>query len=476
MRRASASRASTPLWLAIGAGLISTGCPLSDNYYLKSESSENPDGSVNSVGGASSPGNTSTGGLSGATATGGTSAVDCSAATCNGTCCSNMCIDTQTDSANCGQCGNLCPGQRVCIGGTCHGWAPMAAPPSSFVGRQKAAYCAMGNKLFIFGGLDAQGNMLNSAAIYDPATDSWSTLSQTASNLPTKRQLASAAWSGTNVYVVFGGNAGSTAALTDGGQYNPTTDTWTALPIIYGGGIAPWLASASSYLLVWSGIPVTNGAPNALGGLLNYPSGSSGAMSWTFPTFTVTPLAVTDGAWAYSSKVAYYFGGQVNGTTKTQLSYSFSFTTSTWSQLPTTNGPSARWGAFAVSDGTSLYVWGGRDETTAMNDGHTYNTVWADISATGAPSARWAPNRNTGWAFALATGSIAIIGGLDLTGNPLTDGAIFTQATGTWSSISPWPSREPHKYGVAAVVGGEIFIWGGFDGTAPSATGERYLP
>ena len=33
--------------------------------------------------------------------------------------CGKRCVDLQTDSANCGACGNVCPGGQICSGGTC---------------------------------------------------------------------------------------------------------------------------------------------------------------------------------------------------------------------------------------------------------------------------------------------------------------------------------------------------------------------
>jgi N-acetylneuraminic acid mutarotase len=350
----------------------------------------------------------------------------------------------------------------------------MAAPPSGFVGREKSAYCVMGKKLFIFGGLDASGNALNSAAVYDPTRDSWAALSTTAANLPSKRQLATAAWSGSSVYVLFGANSTATTAYGDGDQYNPTTDAWTTVPTSLGKIMSAWAAPTPTYLMIWSGLG-TNGAPTSSGGVLNYTSGASWTpVSTTYPASA--PQAVTDAAWAYSSNAAFLFGGQVNGTTATNKGYYFSFATTTWTQLTNTNGPAARWGALAVFDGTIVYLWGGRNDTTAMNDLYTYDTSWASLGATGAPSPRWAPNRSSGWAFAFGPGDIAIIGGLDPSNTPLTDGARFVQSTGTWTPITSWTSLEDHQWGAAGLVGGEIFIWGGRTGTTITATGERYLP
>jgi hypothetical protein len=63
-------------------------------------------------------------GTCGKTCSGGTS---CSAGACVATCnntqklCGSTCIDVPTDVHNCGTCGNACPSGQVCTGGTCQG-------------------------------------------------------------------------------------------------------------------------------------------------------------------------------------------------------------------------------------------------------------------------------------------------------------------------------------------------------------------
>jgi hypothetical protein len=43
--------------------------------------------------------------------------IDCSAS--NWTCCDTSCRDLQTDSANCGACGTVCPNLQYCVDGSC---------------------------------------------------------------------------------------------------------------------------------------------------------------------------------------------------------------------------------------------------------------------------------------------------------------------------------------------------------------------
>lgn len=41
-----------------------------------------------------------------------------------GSCCSGICVDLGSDTANCGTCGNICPGGQVCIAGVCRACTP----------------------------------------------------------------------------------------------------------------------------------------------------------------------------------------------------------------------------------------------------------------------------------------------------------------------------------------------------------------
>jgi len=349
----------------------------------------------------------------------------------------------------------------------------MTEPPAAFAAREKAAYTVMnGNKLFIFGGLDAGGKALGDGAIYDKTTDSWSIL-PTAMSAPSPRQLATAAWSGSRVYVVGGSDANTTLGYND--AFCHDSDGWYSGGIMTTARVAPYAAIATDQILIWGGKTAT-GTP------LNTGERSSYGATYVPSTWTatmayygaVTPEKVSECAWATSSSGALVYGGKVNGSTKTNKAYAYSFVTGSWTQL--SNGPSARWGAFATSDGNAYYIWGGRDDDAARSDGYRYYNSWTSLGSSGAPSARWAPHRRTGWAFALNSENIVVIGGLDNLGNPLTDGGRYNSSTNTWSEISSWPSQEAHDYGIAVALDGEIFVWGGRNGATVTATGERYLP
>lgn len=373
---------------------------------------------------------------------------------------------------------NSCASGQACVLGQCaSGWSAMSLPPSSFVAREKAAYVAFGTRVFVFGGADASGNSLGDAAIYDPTTNQWNPVSIDA-NAPSPRRLATAVWTG-SVIVVYGGQADdASAGYFDAAAYDPAADSWTTLGNASTGRVAPIGAASATEVVMWGGW----GAASALvSGLdrMGIPSDN-----WQSGSTVGDPGALDSPAWAFTGQYLYLFGGRLNGTTKTNQAWSFSLASNSWSNLPAggaSSAPVARWGAFGVWDTTAFHVWGGRDETSVKNDGrYYYGGSWTALSQTGAPSARFAPTRQSGWAFARASGDIIFIGGQDLSGNFMTNGGRYVLSTHstatTWTLIPNWPSGEFHQWGVAAYVAGSLIIWGGRSGTVVTATGDRWSP
>jgi hypothetical protein len=110
-----------------------------------------------------------------------------------------------------------------------------------------------------------------------------------------------------------------------------------------------------------------------------------------------------------------------------------------------------------------------------LDDGAVYGTAWAAMNSKDAPSARCAPPREQGWAFALGPDNVIFLGGQNDNGDLLTDGGRYSTSAG-WSDVPSWPSREEHDFGIAALISGEVLIWGGVDGNNPTTTGERWAP
>jgi len=438
-------------------------------------SAGSPDASAGSGGSGGSGGASGSGGTSGSGGVGG-SAGDAGASCdgCSGVCCNNVCVNTNTDPANCGGCNNACSVGRDCIFGKCQlGWVASAAnPPSGFVPREKAAYCWTGSRVFIWGGADSSGAALDDGALYDPAADTWSTVTKD-TNTPSPRVLATAVSVG-NVVVVWGGGDPSGSADHNGGAvYDLQGHSWTKLatagttppgeraPVgwVVGGKVGFWGGWNKSTL------PVAGAFVYTLAG-----------GSWKQGSTNNDPGARLYAATASSGSELYVYGGQPNGAGKTDHSSHYNAAADAWNNVP--NGPSQRYGAFSAWDGQAFVVWGGRDDKNADADGeYLQGNGWMKMSTNGVPTPRWAPARESGWAARIADGTTLLLGGSGFAqGSFKTDGAVYDRPSDGWSAVQSWPSGEAHEWGVGVWTGGEFVLWGGRNGSQFTASLERYKP
>ena len=80
-----------------------------------------------------------------------------------------------------------------------------------------------------WGGAISGSTVTNSGAKYNPSTDQWTTISTT--NAPSGRTRHVAGWTGSKMIVIGGtSSAGGSGTSTDGGMYDPSSDTWTSIP------------------------------------------------------------------------------------------------------------------------------------------------------------------------------------------------------------------------------------------------------
>jgi hypothetical protein len=275
-----------------------------------------------------------------------------------------------------------------------------------------------GSEMIVWGGADFGEIRLDSGGRYSPATDSWGASTAT-SGAPSARRDHSAVWTGSEM-IIWGGFDGSIVAT--GGRYDPLTDTWGA-PI------------------------ATAGAP--------------------------APRTVHTAVWTGSDMIVW--GGAGSGLLNTGGRYDPD--TDTWGVATATSGaPSARVGHSAVWANDQMIVWGGSDNVSGLLDGGarydpTSNTWLGATASGGAPSAR--ESHSAVW-----TGSQMIVwGGLDATGIHVNSGGRYDPAANAWlgaTAVSGAPSaRRLHS---AIWTGGEMVVWGGFDGNDVLGTGGRYNP
>src|SRR5437763_1034088 len=101
-----------------------------------------------------------------------------------------------------------------------------------------------GSEMFVWGGENGPFNeiYLNTGGRYNPSTDIWTNITTT--NVPEARRNHTAVWTGSEM-IVWGGYNGS--YLNSGGRYDPTSESWTATSTTD----AP--AARDSQTAVWTG-------------------------------------------------------------------------------------------------------------------------------------------------------------------------------------------------------------------------------
>jgi len=120
--------------------------------------------------------------------------------------------------------------------------------------------------------------------------------------------------------------------------------------------------------------------------------------------------------------------------------------------------------------GGRMVVFGGADQTHIWGDGAAFNPVgntWTLLPATNAPSARY---RHT--SASLADGSVAVWGGFG-NGTDYADGARYAVAGNTWTPMAP-SGLAGRRQLEATWTGQEMLVWGGFSPSGAFGDGARY--
>lgn len=250
----------------------------------------------------------------------------------------------------------------------------MGAPTA----RCQQAGAAVGNRLFVFGGvtnteLNAQ-SFPNDGALFDPVQNTWALL-PAAANGPSARNFASAVYTGSSV-IVWGGTFAS--PLNTGSILDLSNNTWKVMSTTG----AP--AGRNYHVAVWTGSKMI-----VFGG-------STG--------FGASEVFLNTGA-VYDPMTDAWMPMEVNG-------------------APTVSGQLA-----GVWTGSKLVVWGGANAAQGGVYDPMTNT-WATMVTSGAPSPR--SRHGLFW-----TGSKVIVwGGISSTGTLLTAGGIYDPALNQWATMA----------------------------------------
>lgn len=224
-----------------------------------------------------------------------------------------------------------------------------------------------GSKMIVWGGYD--GGNTNTGGLYDPATDSW-TPTSTGTNVAGKRFGHSAVWTGSKM-IIWGGYLSGIGALGDGGVYDPATDTWTTVST---GANAP--SARSSFSAVWTGSKMV--IWGGMGASLRNDGGQYDPTSntWTLTsTGTNVPSVRYEHSTVWTGSKMIIWGGNDGAALNTGAIYDP--TADTWVATSTgANVPPARqfyhWQT-EVWAGSKMIIWGGHVAGASVNTGALYD-------------------------------------------------------------------------------------------------------
>ncbi len=250
-------------------------------------------------------------------------------------------------------------------------WTP-AISTWVFDPRQESIWT--GDKLIVWGGIDeATGQPLG--GIYDPKTDSWSSMNNSNEYAPKKIAGHSLTWTGEQL-VIWGGYEGVSGndreISNTGSIYTPATNTWTPVPVTEmtptarAGHQASWTGKE---LLIFSGGGVRSQRElKSTGGSFNLDS-----LTWN-PIGTEMVIERLGHSATWNGHENLVYGGKSNRL-RTYFSevYRFDPVSKRWVGINSRFTPASRWYHTAIWTGSSLIIWGGNAGTNAdLNDGGIY--------------------------------------------------------------------------------------------------------
>ncbi len=266
-----------------------------------------------------------------------------------------------------------------------------------------------GTKMIVWGGSGVGSPALDTGGRYDPFSDTWSGMSQPGFS-GFAGVSAAVVWSGTEM-IAWGGSAAY------GGRYDPVQDTWTQTASFTGGVPRqnPSGAWTGHDMIVWGGQTQNPSTLYSDGGRYD-PMTDSWFYIWVGPN---SPTQRIDHTAVWTGQSFLVFGGQPH--TSSDVGGAYDPQTFAWTAMSTANEPTRSWGHTAVWTGGRMIVWGGRVANSPAAGG-VYDPIansWSVMTTTGAPSDRH-------YHTAVWTGrSMLVWGGGPLTGNQRDDGAEY---------------------------------------------------
>lgn len=259
--------------------------------------------------------------------------------------------------------GGLTPGDNPTLSGSRYdpatgSWASTLSAGAPLARSSHTAVWT-GTEMIVYGGSLAGGVAVDDGARYTLATNSWAALPEVIQNNPIQRTKHTAIWTGTDM-IIWGGTSSPTSflpVLNTGARYNRASNTWSQLstnsaPAARAQHAAVWTGSE---MIIWggakgTGFPGNEGFAALSDGGRYLPSTNTWvSMSLNGPPGRLEPPALWTG-----SALVIYGGGVANGGV-------YSPARNTWQSLTLTGAPSERYNPSFVWTGTQGLFFGGAD-------------------------------------------------------------------------------------------------------------------
>lgn len=249
-----------------------------------------------------------------------------------------------------------------------------------------------GTEMCVWGGQNSVVFGLNTGGCYNPVTDSWRTISNTGGGtIPEGRYGHKAIWTGSKM-CVWGGYYYNTI-LNTGGCYDPANDSWTTISNSGGGNIP---VGRFEHSMIWTGTKmcVWGGYYPNLGWFVTNTGGCYNPQndSWGEIPVTDAPLARGYHAGVWTGTKMCVWGGQTQET-RFNDGGCYNPTLNTWSSISLVSAPEARSRHSVIWTGNKMCIWGGGkiENPFFLNTGGCYDpefNTWTSTPLNNALSAR----------------------------------------------------------------------------------------
>jgi N-acetylneuraminic acid mutarotase len=340
-------------------------------------------------------------------------------------------------------------------------WKTMSNAGAPSGPRTGATAVWTGTEMIVWGGFTNRPEATGGR--YDPATNSWSSVSTSVA--PKARQDHVAVWTGSEM-IVWGGSDGANS-LVSGGRYDPATDTWTSMslsgaPLLAADPRAVWTGTE---LIVWPSQILST----EVGGRYDPKTDTWKKMA----TAGAPTLQYSSAVWTGTAMIVW--GGYIDNACESAAGAIYDPSTDTWRPTTTTGAPHPRSNHSAVWTGTQMIVWGGTNNSPNAASYDPVADAWYAISKTEAPS----PRQRPALFFVPDQAGTPGAGRMLLWGGGYSydaaTGAIYDFSPDQWDVVAPFPSApdSPNQDSTRTTVwtGTQMIVW-----DVAAGVGARYSP